>query len=224
MVDVLQELIDKQDTIEVVRDQIALIITAEAYNQQQLAIAAGKDPDDWKLRVFTEHSNPLEQYLNTPVLDKSPLINVWTDRAGYDKNRGDVVKEQQAVGVYNIDCYGYGSSGPTVDGHEPGDQKAAAEAQRAMRLVRNILMASHNAYLQLRGTVGQRWVQDTSLFMPSSETQQVSNVIVGRLGFEVAFTETAPQYQGSVLEQVNVTVDDTTGQVVIEAQYDYQQP
>ena len=60
----IAELIDKQDNSEIVRDQIAAILATEVANQQALATADGKDPADYKLRIYTERSNPWEAFLN----------------------------------------------------------------------------------------------------------------------------------------------------------------
>ena len=61
-------LIDKQDSFEIVRDQIAAILKTEITSQIALATTAGKpNPDDWKLRIFSERANPWEQFLNGPT-------------------------------------------------------------------------------------------------------------------------------------------------------------
>ena len=41
-------LIDKQDSFEIVRDKIALILANEIASQQVLAKADSRNPDDWK--------------------------------------------------------------------------------------------------------------------------------------------------------------------------------
>ena len=82
-------LIDKQDNFEVIRDQIAAVLVAETANQMQLATNAAKDPQGWKLRVFTERSNPWEQWLNGAT-DKSPLVNVWYDNSNFDQKASNI--------------------------------------------------------------------------------------------------------------------------------------
>ena len=44
----IQALIDKQDSFEIVRDKIGLILASESASQQALATAAAKDPDLWR--------------------------------------------------------------------------------------------------------------------------------------------------------------------------------
>ena len=86
-------LIDKQDTFEIVRDQIATILVTEIVSQQALAVADGKDPDLWKVRIYTERSNAWEQFLEVPPVDESPICNIW-----YDKIRSLKIGGTQLVG------------------------------------------------------------------------------------------------------------------------------
>ena len=142
----ITELIDKQDNFEVVRDQITAILVTEIANQMQLATNAGKDPNDWKLRIFKERSNPWEQLLNEQT-DRSPIVNIWYDNSNFQPNKSNISERQASETVYNIDCYGYGLSQDDGNGgHLPGDREAALEVQKALRLVRNILMAAEYTY------------------------------------------------------------------------------
>lgn len=223
-VKVLQELIDKQDNFEITRDMIAAILAAESSNQEILATAGGKDPALWKLRVFSERSNPWEQYQKHPV-DTSPIVNVWLDNASYDMSRSNAVSKQGSEVTYNIDVYGYGRSADVVGGgHAPGDKQGAEEAHRAARLVRNILMAAHNAYLQMRGVVGQRWLESITSFQPQQGVDALQSVSGARLALRVFLNEVSPQTSGTALEQVFVdVVRPNDGFVKAEADYDFTQ-
>jgi hypothetical protein len=215
-------LIDKQDNFEVIRDQIAAILVLESNNQQALAVSEGKDPDLWKLRVFNERYNPWEQFLNTNT-DRSPLVNVWYDTSNFDGSASNIVERQKAEAIYNIDCYGYGiSSDDGATGHNPGDREAAFEVQRALRLVRNILMSSTYTYLGLRGLVWQRWPQSISVFQPNLDAQQVQKIVGARLELRVMFNEFSPQYVPETLEYLSVDVfRNEDGQLIAEADFDY---
>jgi len=218
----LTTLIDKQDNVEIVRDQIAAILVTEIANQQVLAIAAAKDPDDFKLRIFTERSNPWEQFLNVQA-DISPLVNVWFDNSNYDPSASNVIERQKTTAVYNIDCYGFGQSADIpAGGHIPGDEKASFEVQRALRLVRNILMAAENTYLQLQGLVWQRWPQSITVFQPQIDGRQMQQIVGARLAFRVGFNEFSPQFELETLELVSVDVlRAEDGEIVLEADYSY---
>lgn len=221
-------LIDKQDGFEIVRDQIAAILVLEAANQMALAVIAEKDPLLWKLRVFTERSNPWEQFLNLPdEADRSPIVNVWYETGSFPKGKGDVVEEQTHKGTFNIDCYGLGVSEDDGNGgHIPGDEKSAFETQRAVRLVRNILMAGVNTYLQLRqkegGIVGGKWIESIALFQPSIDGVTVQNVVGARISLTVDFKELSPQAQPEVLELLTVDIKRAEdGELLAEADFDY---
>lgn len=217
----IDTLIDKQDNFEIIDLQIATILAAESVNQVALATTDGKpNPDDWKLRVFLEASNPWEQFLNDDT-DRSPIINVWYDNSNFDGGAGDTVQRQQANGIFNIDCIGYGKAKDEAVGHEPGDKAAALEAHRALRLVRNILFAAEYTYLDLQKLVGARWPQSITVFQPQQGENSVQNVVGARLALRVTYNETSPQITGEILETVKVDVKRTEdGEIVIEAQYD----
>ena len=216
------ELINKKDNFELVRDQIAGILALETLAQVALATAASEpDPDDCKLRIFTERSNPWEQFLNDDT-DKSPLVNVWYDGSTFDESGSNIVERQKTVGIFNIDCYGYAISEDDGAGHKPGDREAAFEAQKAARLVRNILMAAENTYLQMRGLVWQRWPQAVNIFQPQQNDRPIQNIVAGRLTFRVVFNEFSPQVVGDILEYLAVDVKRAEdGSIYFEADYDY---
>lgn len=214
-------LIDKQDSFEIVRDEIAAILALETANQQALATAAGKDPELWKLRVYTERSNPWEAWLNSQA-DSSPIVNVWFDTASYNGAASDTLERQMAEATYNVDVYGLGISASNGTGHVPGDQEAAEEAHRAARLVRNILMAAEYAYLGQRGLVGKRWPQSLTSFQPQMTDNAIQQVVAVRLAFVVQFNEFAPQVESQPLELLSVDVKRAEdGAIVAEADFDY---
>lgn len=189
-----------------------------------LATAAGKDPDDWKLRVYTERSNPFEAFLNgNPVSDTSPIVNVWFDNSTADGRASNVSERQKMEGSFNIDCYGYGvAQDVAAGGHKPGDREAALEVQRAVRLVRNILMAAEYTYLGLRGTVGSRWPQNITSFPPQIDARQVQQIAGARIALNVSFNEFSPQVSGETLELVSAIVERAEdGEILILADYEY---
>lgn len=215
------ELIDKQDSFEIVRDKIALILVSEIANQQVLAEAAGKIPDDWKMRVYLERTNPWEIFANGK--DRSPIINVWFDSSRFDLSASDTVQRQKSESIYNIDCYGYGVSAENLDGgHIPGDKTASLQAQKAIRFVRNILMSAEYAYLGLQGAVWGRWPQSISMFQPQIDDRAVENIIGSRIAFGAEFNEVSPQVTGDDLEFISVDIKRAEdGEIVAEADFDY---
>lgn len=224
----IDRLIDKRDSFEIIRDELAAIIAAEVASQKALALAEAppKNPLLWDLRVFLERSNPWEEFRDTPDPGAhpelcTPIVHVWYDSSSFDRAKGDVVERQQADGVFNIDCYGYGVSRANGGGHDPGDRAAALECHRAVRLVRNILMAATYTYLGQRGLVAQRWVQSiTSFQIEDADGQPVQRVKGARVALEVRFNEYSPQVHGEALELISFRLlRKETGQVYFTADY-----
>lgn len=220
----LQQLIDKQDNFEVVRNQIAGLLVSERDNQKALAVDAGKDPALWDFDVYIERSLPFERYLNsTSLAERKPIVNVWYNDSTYEAAASNISERQRATGIFNVDCYGAAVAADTVDGHQPADEAAALEAQRVMRLVRNILMSSSNTYFQLQGMVGQRWIQSQNMFQPQLDTKAVCQVIAGRLAVRVGFNEFSPQYVPETLEYVAIQIVKSADSsiAILNADYEY---
>lgn len=222
----IDTLIDKKDTFEIVRDKIALILATETANQQALALAASKDPADFKFRVFTERSNPWSEFEDDPV-DTSPLVNVWFDTSNFDMSASNVMERQKSDSVFIIDCYGYGKSEDNPGGgHIPGDRSAAFEVQRCIKLIRNILMASIYTYLDLpRGTVWSRSFRSIKVFQIQIDNQTVQNVHASKCEFGVTFNEFSPQFTSETLEEIFIDVlRAENGEILVEADYVYPLP
>jgi len=223
----IDTLIDKQDTFEIVRDKIAAILAIEVANQMALAIAAGKDPALWDLRIFTERFNPFEEWLNpiedgiVVIDDPTPIINIWFDNAVLNAAGSDRIKRQETHGTYNIDIYGLGVAKKEAVGFTASDYLASIESHRATRLVRNILMSANYAYLELRGTVWGRWIDSINTFYPELNGRQGQRIVGARIKFGVQFNEFAPQFTPANLESIFAAVKrDLDGHVFFDVEYD----
>lgn len=217
-------LIDKTDNVELVRDKIAAILAVESAAQVALATTATKpNPLDWKLRVFTERSNPISEWQSAPTDTASmvPIVNVSFETSRADGQAGNVIDSQQITATFNIDCYGYGvAQNDVTAGHLLGDSEAAFAAQRATRLVRNILMSAHYVVLEMRGVVGLRWVQSVTEFQPAIDGRAIQNVVANRMQFDVRLNESSPQVQGVVADVIGVTVNRSeTGEIYLLGDY-----
>lgn len=207
------ELIDKRDNVEIIRDQIAAILVVELANQQLLS---GQPQPS----VFIERSNPWGQFLDaTPLMQ--PAINVWWDSSTFDEPTSNVVERQKSEAIYNIDCYGAAiSQDDGASGHSPADLQAALEAQRAVRLARNILMAGSYTYLGLRGLVWKRFPQTISMFQPQIDNHAVQRILGARLALQVHFNEFSPQYVAETIETLMIDIlRKETGQLLLRAEY-----
>lgn len=208
------ELISKTDNVEIIRDQIAAILAVELANQ---GVLSGGQPQP---SVFIERANPWGQFL-APTPITQPVINVWWDSSTFDASTSNVVERQKSETVYNIDCYGCAvSQDDGADGHIPADEQAAREAQRTVRLARNILMAGVYTYLGLRGLVWKRFPQTISIFQPQIDNRAAMRVVAARLALQVHFNEFSPQYVGETLETLMIEVFRAeTGALLISAEY-----
>lgn len=223
----IQSLITKVDNCELVRDRIAEILAAETASQQSIASQEDEDPNLWKLRVFLESANPFEAWLDPANdVDETPIVNVWYDSGQFPKGAGDVARKQHCEGTFNIDIFGYGvAAGNAEGGHTPGDRAAKFEAQRAIRLIRNILMAGEYTYLAARGIVSGRWIEAVNMLQPTMDGRTIQHIAGARIQFSVRFLEFSPQYEAVTLESLGVDItrlDD--GELLAQAEFDYTNP
>lgn len=229
----VQDLIDKKDTFEIIRDRIAVILAEESASQVAKATADGKDnPEDWELRVYTERANPWAMFQDdSPAeeVDDSPVVNVWYDGSGFDMSKSNISNRQHANGKFNIDIYGYGrSAGIDGGGHTPGDEEASLIAQRGLRLVRNILMSAYYVRLNFdldkipQNIIGRRWSESIQSFQPEFGNQNALNVQGIRFVLAVDFNEFSQEFQGENLEKVVVDIKrDVDGKVLATGEYNY---
>jgi hypothetical protein len=225
----IQTLIDKQDSIEIVRDRIGALLKIESVNQMAIATAASRDPEQWDLRVFTECFRIIEQYLNADDdLYPVPLVCVSTQGANLDESKSTAVGRTVYRGRFAVDCYAAGhSQADGVDKHIPGDLDAALNRDRAARLVRNILMATDNRKLQLEDIVwGNLIVKGYDFPEPTVEAHSTQDVRAVRFLVEVVYNETAPQPVAGTLEDARIDIrrDEITGEIIAQARYDYLAP
>jgi len=211
-------LIDKQDSNEIVRDQIAAILTIEIENQKALAISASKNPDDFSFSVYIERSNPWES-------EEMPLVNVMFDNDRFDNKNSNQVERQRAVGTFHIDCYAVKET--TDDNY--GDELSSREADRIARLGRNILMAGEYTYLALgsreygigNNIVAKRNILRREKFQPDIQNTSYENIIACRLTIEVEYDEFSPQAEMEDFELlINSCTRSDDGKVLFGTEYD----
>jgi len=212
MVATIGTLITKQDNFEIIRDQIGAILFDNQAAQVALAVAE-PDPDLWKLRVFIEATNPLEQFLNAAaddIPDTSPIVNVWYESGTFDPSKGDTVNRTHHAATYNVDVYAWGiaEGGAAPSTHTPGDVAAALTCQRGVRFVRNFLMASENKNLQLPTLVWKRSIQSITLLPPELEEFPALQIHAARVAFLAEFNEFSPQGdESNLIEQISVDIN-----------------
>lgn len=210
----IEWLLSTPDNVEVVRDQIAAILTVEFAHQAELGLTPAP-------RVFVERSNPWGQLLESPA-NEQPIVNVWFDTQSFDGSKSNITERQACDATYNLDVYTFGTSEAVGDdGHAPGDELAALACQKVSRLVRQIMMSSHYTYLGLpRGLVWKRWVQSVTMFRPQTDDRSAQNIVAGRVALVVTFSEFAPQFEGEPMELLMLECTRAgTGELHFSAQY-----
>jgi hypothetical protein len=205
------------DNVELIRDQIAAILTLEFAHQATL----GLDPVP---RVFLERSSPWG-VLNEDPPNERPIVNVWFDAETFDGSASNVVARQKVDATFNIDAYGFGTARVDGAGQRTADELAALACQRAMRLVRQVLMAAPYTYLGMRGVVWRRWPVTISMFQPTIDARPDRHVVAGRLALAVQFNEFSPQITGEPLESIHIeVVRSESGELYLTAQYGEETP
>lgn len=226
----LQTLILGPDNWEALGNLIAQILANEIANQRALAAAyvpASGDPlpppasGDYAIRVFREVADPWE-FFKDPT--EPPVVSIRFARADMVANETKVT-EQVNTCQWLLDFGAAGQAQETPTGHTPGDLDAAIRIQRAIRIVRNILDAGPNQYLQARGIVGWRRVTSFEMFQPPRKetTQPTLDHLAGaRVTLEAKVRETSPEYQGEDLEIVAVDLKKgLDGSILAQVEKDY---
>ena len=214
-------LIDKFDNFELIRDEIAAILLVEKENQKVLADAAGKDPALWDFDVFRERTSPWEiiEDIDGKITKETPLVNVYFDQMKNVNSASNNIDRQQVNGTFNIDVLAGKNHKTDVDGKIiRGDELAAVEAQRVVRLVRNILMSNIYTYIftatdpasgipvAFRGEnqiVSERTFNQIQMFQPQINDRPAQHVVGARLQMRVDFLEFSPQITGQQMELIS---------------------
>lgn len=213
----IETLLSAPDNFELVRDQIAAILTAELAHQETL----GLDPVP---RVFRERARPWGPLVQVPP-DERPIINVWFDAATVDGASSNTVERQKYDATYNIDCYAFATSRATVSGHLPSDEAAAVAAAATVRIARQILMAGPYTYLGMRGVVWRRWPLTVNMFQAPIDARPDRAIAAGRLALAVQFNEFSPQASGEPIESLHIDVQrKETGELYLAAHYGVPDP
>lgn len=202
----INERLNDASNLEIVRDQIAGIISIEMGAQYDYALA-DEDPvaDDYNIRVTVENNEPLN--MTTGTLNV-PLVNISIDHTEYGSGSSNVNSSIREA-VFNIDCYQTGN----YSGRYAG-RTATIKAWKLARCVQKILDSDAYTFLLLRGIVQTKHIGEVKAGVPDSDAAM--QVCIVRLSLVVTYNERAPQTSGSGLEILPVTINDDNGQVVID--------
>ncbi|MDR1253336.1 MAG: hypothetical protein LBK62_14435 [Treponema sp.] len=205
----ITELIETPDILEVVRDQLAALLSLELENQYALAQDKGiPRARDYNIQVFAENSRP---YDGAAIgQGQINLINILVSKVTVPASNPRIGNQKEKAVIF-IDC--------TADGNNTGnfrdDKSAALRAWKIMRLVRRIVMSDQYAYLGMRGTVTSRTFTQMEAGSPTIQAALALTVI--RSTLEVEFVERSIEAPSVILEGIDFTVDVDTGQVTAKS-------
>lgn len=214
-------LIDKDDNFEIILDKITTILAVEGAAQVALAAAVPTDTTPYEFNIYKERINPWEAFRDgVGVL--TPIVNVWYDSGAFDKASSNVsTRQKTSPSRYNIDCYTYAAATETVTGHTPGDMAASLACHQVIKLIRNILMHDKYKYLDLQGTVWNRWVGSIQAYQPQSGGP-MNRVVANRLTLDVEHNETIELEDHETCEIISIDMRyEVDGQIIAEIDLDF---
>lgn len=228
----LQKLVSLTDTRSLIRDRIAFILKSESAAQMILAEADPVlDPQLWRLRVFSDRSNPWDQ---TDSHKQTPIVNVWAETSSLEGRASDGIHCGVFSTTYHLDCYAFGCAEDTDEGHNPADVAASQAADRASALVRGILSAGQYTYLgftqekfftpeqvsagALQMCYGRR-IESITSFQPVAADRPVDRVQAVRIDMIVRHPEFSQEFEGPILEEVGVSLTKAPSGEWIELEY-----
>lgn len=135
----IETLFEAPATFETVRDSIYNILDTEQQQQQDLATADGKDPNDYALNLFLERVAPIDPSdlfdVNNNVFIPVVIVKFRDTNLDNSTSTGDGTFKYS--GTFDIEVIAGAQS--TEDGNLSGDYLASYRLDRAIKLIMNIL-------------------------------------------------------------------------------------
>lgn len=231
----IKTLIDKQDNFELIRDEVAAILAVETAGQKVLAIEAGKNPDLWDFAIYVERSNPWNILYdsNSKIIKDVPLVNVFFTSESSVGSQSDPINQTKMNGQVIIDALSGKTDiiSETTGGMQYGDELAARDVQRIIKLVRNILMSGIYTYIftsiendvpiAVKGIVTKRSFSEIQVFTPDINDRPAGHIIGARMTLNVEYAEFSPQQEGVTLDTLFSRCTRTEdGSIYFDAEFD----
>jgi hypothetical protein len=204
----ITELIDTPDTLEIVRDQIAAILSLEIQNQYAIAKSQQvKNTADYNIPIYLENGRPYDvNGKDGKTLTR--FVNILLPKVGVPESNPRLGTQKERA-TFFIDCAACGND----SGNFRDDKSAMFRAWRVTRLVRRILMSDYYAYLGFRGIVSERTVTAMVAGNPDKLEDSALFWETIRVTFEVGFMEKAIEAQGVLLDGIDFEVDPVSGEL-----------
>ena len=217
----LPSLIDlSNNPIQVLILKIGEVLVNESANQQAKAIAEGKDPEPYKMRVIADRFNPLDE-LKT---NTTPLVSIEeSDDSRLIESSGGHGKQRKLVSI-NIDCLGTGVAKQTDTGHRPADLDATERCRNLANLVNKILvLADLNNNLGLdRKYFNSMGIQSEQVLNVDFDSRQMQPTIAKRLVLQCRVTDTPVINEGVPLDSIVVDIErGDSGEIYTTMEFDF---
>lgn len=218
----ITQLLNTNNSFEIVRDAVASILYTELNEQLALAIAAPDPVYEALLRSFFDQQPDTTDELNLFVerfvrFDVTELnnINLYWDRSFLGKGTQITNQKSNARIIIDVNVHHKGTE------DDRGDKKASLVLQKMIGVIRSIIM--HGNYVTLgfaRPFIERRWIEDMNNFRPQENENRVNidNIITGNLALSVEFKEKNLGVAVEELEENYSKIDADTGKFKIETE------
>lgn len=218
----ITQLLNTNNSFEIVRDAVASILYTELNEQLALAVAAPDPIYEALLRSFFDQQKDATDELNLFVerfvrFDITELnnINLYWDRSLLGKGTQITNQESNTRIIIDVNVHHKGTE------DDRGDKKASLVLQKMIGVIRSIIM--HGNYVTLgfaRPFIERRWIEDLNNYRPQENENRVNidNIITGNLALSVEFKEKNLGVAVEELEENYSKIDADTGKFKIETE------
>ena len=206
----IAELIKDRDNIEIVRDQIAALLSLELQNQRKLAESAGApDACDYDIEIYVENSRPYD--ITDGDNEDVSLVNIVCQEVTVPSSNPRM-GNQKSQAIFDLYCIADGGN----YGNFRDDRSATFRAWKIMRLIRRIIMSEQYVYLGMRRIVTSRTFTKMESGTPNHNAQGARFFSVIKASLEVQFVEGFIGSPSVPFDGYEFEVMPTDGQVIAE--------
>ena len=202
---------------EIVRDQLALIVSSELANQKQVAeqLVADAPLTPEGIQAKADIDSGIYDIIDNIFVEKGthfqasqlPGMNIYFDNAS--PSLGTPVNKQIVPSIFTISAHFTDAHSQDGDIIEKGDTKSAKNALRLIAMVRAILMSGANIRLGFNSQpriVNSRWVSSFDVLQPDFQEADGSHGSVSVLKLAVNLEELGPEPVGQELESIHTAI------------------
>jgi hypothetical protein len=213
----LTQLVPFSSNTQLVINKIAEILIYELENQQKMAALIGNDADDYNIRVYTDRSDPLDQFKD----DKTALVNVELADNIVDLKATAIYGRQHESVTINLYIYALGQARETTTGHIPADYDASQKVKKVRNVINRILRADINSNLQLNRHIVNSVIIDSAQYLtPDFNNREYGSIVAMRIALRCNVIEEPLINFGVKLESIVIDIEkDTTGRVYTTLEY-----